>query len=66
MKKKWAKKLFRKFMALFDTFPEVFSKKCIGILENKEGSRELMVAIENDQNHPNANSPTRYRVRRIY
>lgn len=63
---KVAKKLFRKFIKFFDTWPEVFSEECIKILENKENFRELMVAIENDQNHPNTNSPTRYRVRRIH
>lgn len=60
------KKAWKGIVKFFDTWPEVFSERCIKILENTEDSRELLVAIENDQNHPNTNSPTRYRVRRIY
>ncbi len=60
MKKNW-----KRFIKFFDTFPEIHSDECREILRDKQKTQELMIAIDNDQNHMNNKLPTRYKVYRV-
>jgi hypothetical protein len=56
-------KIIQKILNMFDTMPIIMGKKVRDILKDKDKTKDLFIAINNEQH--NNNNPTTIKVTRI-